>query len=89
MMPAEFFSRLDNHEMLFLSGSDRKIFLKKEFSGTYILSSTDDSFVALADEYGGTSLLDDRMIFFYTVSPNTMERRLSFQTWTDRWEVGA
>ena len=89
MIPEEFFRRLEAHETLFLIGSGRKVFLKKDRSGIYILSTTDESFLSYGKEYQVHPSVDDRYVFFYDYMVKEGIRTLTFHTRTDRWEAEA
>lgn len=84
MKPEEFIERLEAREILYLIGSDRKVFLKKTFDDEYILSTADESFLVVADVYKQLTI-DERMVFFYDMSYR--DSRRTFQTMTDRWEI--
>ena len=84
MKPEEFIERLEAREILYLIGSGRTVFLKRTFDDEYILSTTNESFLVVADAYKQLTI-DERMIFFYDMS--YQESRLTFQTMTDRWEI--
>ena len=84
MRPEEFIERLKAREILYLIGSGRTVFLKLTHGDEYILSTTDESFLVVADTFKQLTI-DERMIFFYDFSSN--ESRLAFQTMTDRWEI--
>lgn len=56
MNPDEFLAALEDHRILYLKGSDRKIFLKKSFDDAYVLGhvtreNMTQGFQMIADGY--------------------------------------
>ena len=85
----EFLKRLEAYEPLFLSGSDRKIYLKKQHTGPlYVLSTWDGSggFTATATVHY-TLGVDNDLIFFYNrIGEGVLN--LVFHIRCSKWEAG-
>ena len=83
MMFDEFTSRLTNHEIFYLKGTDRRIYLKRSYNDGYILADEDDAFLNTADFFI-VSALDDRILYFFDAQANAV-----FYIRRDMWEVDA
>ena len=68
MMINEFLSRLTAHEIFYLAGTNKTVYLKFTYSDEYVLGHVGDGiegFVDTADSYSVSSL-NDRIIYFST-----------------------
>ena len=83
MMFDEFTSRLTNHEIFYLKGTDHRIYLKRSYNDGYILADEDDAFLNTADFFI-VSALDDRILYFFDAQANAV-----FYIRRDMWEVDA
>ena len=83
MMFDEFASRLTNHEVFYLKGTDRRIYLKRSYNDGYILADEEGAFLNTADFFS-VSALDDRILYFFDPDVNSV-----FNIRRDMWEVDA
>ena len=83
MMFNEFVSRLDAHEVFYLKGTDRRIYLKRSYNDGYILADQEEAFLNTADFFT-VSALDDRILYFFDPEANSV-----FYIRRDMWEVDA
>lgn len=81
MMVDEFISRLQHHEIFYLKGTDRKVYLKRSYDESYILSNTDQGFLVVAENMT-VSKMDDRLLLFY----GGEDEHIIFDLMRDKWE---
>lgn len=82
MMVDEFISRLQQYEIFYLKGTDRKVYLKRSYDESYILSNTDQGFLVVAENMI-VSKMDDRLLSFY----GGEDGRIVFDLMRDKWEA--